>query len=111
MTLCWFSMRCWLWYEVVRCRGLSDEPVNHQVHSTTYVEDSNNISVVKSKKKIFIGANLCNNENKIDVISCVLIASILLKITEPKHHTMVPQGFPRVRDTFLSSSTCLKSTQ
>jgi hypothetical protein len=23
MTLCWFSMRCWLWYEVVRCRGLS----------------------------------------------------------------------------------------
>jgi hypothetical protein len=23
MTLCWFSTRCWLWYEVVRCRGLS----------------------------------------------------------------------------------------
>jgi hypothetical protein len=23
MTLCWFSMRCYLWYELVRCRGLS----------------------------------------------------------------------------------------
>jgi hypothetical protein len=23
MTLCWFSMRCCLWYEVVRCGGLS----------------------------------------------------------------------------------------
>jgi hypothetical protein len=22
MTLGWFSTRCWLWYEVVRCRGL-----------------------------------------------------------------------------------------
>jgi hypothetical protein len=23
MTLCWFSMRCSLWYEVDRCRSLS----------------------------------------------------------------------------------------
>jgi hypothetical protein len=23
MTLCWFSTRCWLWYEVARCHGLS----------------------------------------------------------------------------------------
>jgi hypothetical protein len=23
MTQCWLSMRYWLWYEVVRCRGLS----------------------------------------------------------------------------------------
>jgi hypothetical protein len=23
MTLCWSSTRCWVWYEVVRCCGLS----------------------------------------------------------------------------------------
>jgi hypothetical protein len=62
----------------------NDEPINHQAHSTRYVEDSDNISVAKSKKKIFIGANLCNNENKMDVMSCVLIGSILLKIKEPR---------------------------
>jgi hypothetical protein len=70
-----------------------------------YVEDFDNISVAKSKKKILLGANLCNNETKIDVMSCVLIRSILLKIEEPKDHVMVPQGFLRVQDTFLSSST------
>jgi hypothetical protein len=70
-----------------------------------YVEDFDNISVAKSKKKILLGANLCNNENKIDLTSCVLIGSILLKIKEPKDHVMVPQGFPKLRDTFLSSST------
>jgi hypothetical protein len=83
----------------------NDEPINHQVHSTTYVEDSDNISVAKLKKKIFVRANLCNNENKIDDMSCVWIGSIMLKIKEPKDHVRVPQGFPRVRDTFLSSST------
>jgi hypothetical protein len=83
----------------------NDEPINHQVHSTTYVEDSDNISVAKSKKKIFVGANLCNIENKIDVMSCVLSGSILLKIKEPKDHVRVPQVFLRVRGTLLSSST------
>jgi hypothetical protein len=83
----------------------NDEPINLQVHSTTYVEDSDNILVVKSKKKIVLRANMCNNENKIDVTSCVLIGSILLKIKEPRDHVMVPQGFPGVRDTFLSCST------
>jgi hypothetical protein len=83
----------------------NDEPINHQVHSTTYVEDFDNISVAKSKKKILLGANLCNNENKIDVTSYVLIGSILLKIEAPKYHLMAPQGFPGVQDTFLSSST------
>jgi hypothetical protein len=83
----------------------NDEPINLQVHSTMYVKDSDNISVAKSKKKIFVGANLCNKENMIDVMPCVLIGSILLKIKEPKDHVRVPQGFPRVRDTFLSSST------
>jgi hypothetical protein len=82
-----------------------DESINHHVHSTTYVEDSDNISVAMSKKKIFIGANLCNNEKKIDDRSCVLIGSILLKIKKLKYHVRVPQGFPRVWDTFLSSST------
>jgi hypothetical protein len=48
---------------------------------------------------------MCNNENNIDVMSCALIGSILLKIKEPKDHIMVPQGFPWVWDTFLSSST------
>jgi hypothetical protein len=75
----------------------NDEPINHQVHSTTYVEDFDNIPRAKSKKKILLGANLCNNENKIDVMSCVLIGSILLKIKEPKDHVKVPQ--------------CLKSIQ
>jgi hypothetical protein len=89
----------------------NDEPTNRQVHLTTYVEDSNNISVAKSKKKIFVGANLCNNENKIDDMSCVRIGSILLKIKEPKDHVRVPQGFPREWDTCLSSSIWLKSTQ
>jgi hypothetical protein len=50
-------------------------------------------------------ANLSNNENKIDVMSCVLIELILLKIKEPKDHVRIPQVFPRVQDTFLSSST------
>jgi hypothetical protein len=71
----------------------NDDPVNHQVHSTTYVEDFDNISVTKSKKKILLGANLCNNENKIDVTSSVLIGLMLLKIKEPKDHVIVPQGF------------------
>jgi hypothetical protein len=83
----------------------NDEPTNHQVHSTVYVEDFDNISVAKSKKKIFVGVNLCCNENKIDDVSCVRIGSILLKIKEPKDHVRVPQGFPRVWDTFLSGST------
>jgi hypothetical protein len=83
----------------------NNEPINHQFHSTTYVEDFDNISVAKSKKKILLGANLSKNENKIDVTSCVMIGSILLKIKEPKDHVMVPQGFPRVQDTFLSIST------
>jgi hypothetical protein len=50
-----------------------DEPINHQVHSTVYVEDFDNIAVAESKKKILLGANLCNNENNIDITSCVLI--------------------------------------
>jgi hypothetical protein len=83
----------------------NDKPINHQVHSTTYVEVSENISVARSNKKIFVGANLCNNENKIDVMSYILIGSILLKIKEPRDHVWVPQGFPRGQDTFLSSST------
>jgi hypothetical protein len=70
-----------------------------------YVEYSDNISVAMSKKKIFIGANLCNNEKKIDDRPCVLIGSILLKIKEPKDHVRVPQVFPMVWDTFLSNST------
>jgi hypothetical protein len=82
-----------------------DDPINHQVHSTTYVEDFDNILIAKSKKKILIRDNLCNNENKVDVMSCVLIGSILLKIEEPKDHVMVPQGFLRVHDTFLLGST------
>jgi hypothetical protein len=68
----------------------NDEPINHQVHSAMHVEDYDNISVAKSKKKIFVGANLCNNENKIDDMSCVRIGSILLKIKEPKDHIRVP---------------------
>jgi hypothetical protein len=60
------------------------EPINDQVHSITYVENSDNILVAKSKKKIFVGANLCNNENKMDVMSGVLIGSILLNIKEPR---------------------------
>jgi hypothetical protein len=59
-------------------------PINHQVHSITYVENSDNILVAKSKKKIFVGANLCNNENKMDIMSGVLIESILLNIKEPR---------------------------
>jgi hypothetical protein len=43
----------------------NDEPMNHQVYSTTYVKDSENVSVAKSKKKIFVGANLCNNETRL----------------------------------------------
>jgi hypothetical protein len=58
----------------------NDEPTNHQLHSTTYIEDSDKISVAKSKKKIFVGTNLCKNENKTDIMSCRLIGSILLKI-------------------------------
>jgi hypothetical protein len=90
------------WTALIQGRE-NDEPINHQVHSTTYVEDFGNISVAKSKKKILLGANLCNNEKKIDVMSCVLIGSILLKIKELKDHIRIPQGFPRLRDTFLSS--------
>jgi hypothetical protein len=73
-----------------------DVPMNHQVYSTTYVEDFDNISVAKSKKKILLGDNMGNNQIKIDVMSCVLIGSILLKIKEPKDHVKVPQCFPRV---------------
>jgi hypothetical protein len=86
-------------------RNLLDEPINHHVHSTTYVEDSDNISVAMSKKKIFIGTNLWNNEKRIHDLSCVLVGSIPLKIKEPKDHVRIPQGFSRVWDTFLSSST------
>jgi hypothetical protein len=82
-----------------------DEPINHQVYLTTYVEDFDNISIAKLNKKILLGANPCNTENKIDVMSCVLIESILLKINEPKDHVMVPQGFSRVGDTLPSCST------
>jgi hypothetical protein len=66
-----------------------DEPVNHQVHSTMYVEDYDNISFAMSKNKIFIRANMCNNEKKIVDRSCVLIGSILLKNKEFKDHVMV----------------------
>jgi hypothetical protein len=86
------------WTALIQGRE-NDEPINHPVHSTTYVEDFGNISVAKSKKKILLGANLCNNEKKIDVMSCVLIGSILLKIKELKDHIRIPQGFPRLRDT------------
>jgi hypothetical protein len=88
-----------------------DEPINHQVHSTTYVEDSDNISVTMSKKKIFVGANLCNNGKKKDDRPCVLIGSILSKIKQTKDPVRVPQVFPRVWDTCLSSSTWPQSTQ
>jgi hypothetical protein len=77
-------------------RRENGEPINHQVHSTTHVEDSDSILVAKSKKKMFLGANLRNNKNKIDVMSCVLIGSIILKIMESKDHVRVLQGFPRV---------------
>jgi hypothetical protein len=73
----------------------NNEPTDHQVHSTMYVEDSNKILVAKSKKKISAGTNLCNNENKTDVMSCIRIVSILLKIKEPRDHVWVPQGFPK----------------
>jgi hypothetical protein len=79
----------------------NDEPINHEVYSITYVEDFDNISATKSMEKILLGANLCTNENKINVTSCVLIESILLKIKEHKDHAMYPQGFPKVWDTFL----------
>jgi hypothetical protein len=69
----------------------NDEPINHQVHSTMYVEDFDNISVAKSKKKILLGANLCNNENKIDITSCIMIGLILLEIKEPKDHVGSPR--------------------
>jgi hypothetical protein len=92
------------WTALIQGRE-NDEPINHQVYTTTYVEVFYNISVAKSKKKILLGANPCNNESKIDVMSCVLIRSILLKIEEPKNHVMVPQGFPRLRDMLPSSST------
>jgi hypothetical protein len=71
----------------------NDEPINHQVHLTTYVKDYDNISVAMSKKKIFVGANMGNNEKKIDDRPFVLIGSILLKIKELKDYVMVPQGF------------------
>jgi hypothetical protein len=58
-----------------------------------------------SKKKIFIRANLCNNEKKINDRPRVLIGSIHLKIKEPKDHVRVSQGFSKVWETFLSSST------
>jgi hypothetical protein len=51
-------------------RSENDEAINHQVHWTTHVEDYDNISVAKSKKKIFVGANMCNNENNMNVMSC-----------------------------------------
>jgi hypothetical protein len=69
-----------------------DESINHHVHSTTYVEDSDNISVAMLKKKIFIGANLCNNKKKIDDRSCVLIGSILFKIKELEGPENVTRG-------------------
>jgi hypothetical protein len=76
----------------------NDEPINHQVHSTMYVEEFDNISVTMSKKKIFVRAILCNDEKKIDNRSCVHMGLILLKIREPLDHVRVPQGFPRVWD-------------
>jgi hypothetical protein len=42
----------------------NDEPINHQFHSVTYVEESDNISVVMSKKKLFVGANMCEGPEK-----------------------------------------------
>jgi hypothetical protein len=89
----------------------SDEPRNHQVHSTTYVEDFDNISVAKSRKKIFVRANLCNHENKIDDMSCVRIGSILLKIKEPKDHVRVPRAFQGCRIPSFRVLHGLKSTQ
>jgi hypothetical protein len=71
----------------------NDEPINHQVHLTMYVKDYDNISVAMSKKKIFVGANMGNNEKKIDDRPFVLIGSILLKIKELKDYVTVPQGF------------------
>jgi hypothetical protein len=85
--------------------GTDDEPINHHVHSTTYAKGFHNISVAKSKMKILLGANPCNNENKIDIMSRVLLGSILLKNEEPKDHVMVPQCFQRVRYMLPSSST------
>jgi hypothetical protein len=40
-----------------------------------------------------------------DVMSCVLIGSILLKIKQPRDQVWVPQGLPKGKDTFLLSST------
>jgi hypothetical protein len=82
----------------------NDESINHQVHLTTYVEDSDNISVAMSKTKIFVGANLCNNEKKIDNRSCVLIGSILMKIKEPKDHVRVPKALITVSFVEVFSS-------
>jgi hypothetical protein len=53
------------------------------------------ISVVKSKKKIFVETNLCNNENKTDVMSCILIGLILLKIKDPRIMSEFPRAFQR----------------
>jgi hypothetical protein len=49
-------------------RRCNDKHINHQVHLTTYVKIFDNILVAKSKKKILFVTNLCNNENKIDVL-------------------------------------------
>jgi hypothetical protein len=76
-----------------------------------YAEYSDNISVAMSKKKIFIGANLCNNEKKIDDRPCVLIGSILLKIKEPKDHVRVPKSFQWCGIPFFQILHGLKSTQ
>jgi hypothetical protein len=48
------------------------------------------VSKVLIKKKIFIEANLFNNENKNNNMSYVWIGLILLKIKDPEDHVRVP---------------------
>ena len=84
----------------------ADEPANHHLlGSTICVENSDTISVVMSNKKIFIGANMRNNEKIEDERSCVQIGSMLLTLEEMTNHIKVLQGFPSVCKTFRSNYT------
>jgi hypothetical protein len=64
-----------------------------------------------SKKKIFVGANLCNNEKKIDDRPSVLIRSILLKIKKSKDHVRVPKALQWCGIPSFQVLHGLKSTQ
>jgi hypothetical protein len=88
----------------------NNEPINHQVHSITYVEDSDNILITISKKKIFVWL-ICATMKKMDDKSCVLIGLILLKIKEHKNHIRVPQVFQDMESSKFSSNSSSSLTQ